>query len=83
MCGVTGMKTQMAEYIKAILMANPAPKASKFEQDRNPVQKLFPCTQAYVTPEIDDAQPQVDYECPSTFISNSHQHARDLLEARL
>jgi hypothetical protein len=27
------------------------------------------------TPEIDDAQPQVDHECPSTFVDNSHQHA--------
>jgi hypothetical protein len=36
MCGVTGMETQMAEYIKTIIMANPAPKASKFEQGRDP-----------------------------------------------
>jgi len=36
MCGVTGMETQMAEYIKAIIMANPVPKASEFEQDRDP-----------------------------------------------
>ena len=27
------------------------------------------------TPEIDDAQPQVDHQCPSTFVDNSHQHA--------
>jgi hypothetical protein len=27
------------------------------------------------TPGIDDAQPQVDHECPSTFVDNSHQHA--------
>jgi len=26
------------------------------------------------TPEIDDAQPQVDHECPSTFVDNSHHH---------
>ena len=23
-------------------------------------------------PKIDDAQPQVDHECPSTFVDNSH-----------
>jgi hypothetical protein len=27
------------------------------------------------TPEIDDAQPQIDYECPSTFVDNSRHHA--------
>ncbi|KAH6701257.1 hypothetical protein BKA61DRAFT_182525 [Leptodontidium sp. MPI-SDFR-AT-0119] len=27
------------------------------------------------TPEIDDAQLQVDHECQSTFVVNSHQHA--------
>jgi hypothetical protein len=36
MCGVTRMETQMAEYIQAIFIANPAPKVSKFEQDRDP-----------------------------------------------
>ena len=36
MCRVTGMEIQMAEHIKAILLANPAPKNSLFEQDRDP-----------------------------------------------
>jgi hypothetical protein len=27
------------------------------------------------TPEIDDAQPQADNGCPSTFVDNSHHHA--------
>jgi hypothetical protein len=41
MYGVTGIETQMAEYIKAIIMANPAPKASKFEQDRDPDTNIY------------------------------------------
>jgi hypothetical protein len=30
-CGVTRIETQMAKYIKAIIIVNPAPKASEFE----------------------------------------------------
>jgi hypothetical protein len=48
MCGVTGMETQMAEYIKAILMANPTPKASKFE-DRDPDTNTYPLAPQHIT----------------------------------
>jgi hypothetical protein len=34
---------------------------------------LVACSSA--TPEIDEAQPQVIYKRPSTFVDNSHQHA--------
>jgi hypothetical protein len=36
MCGVTGMETLMAEHIKAIILAHPAPEQNHFEQGRDP-----------------------------------------------
>jgi hypothetical protein len=46
---VTGMETQMAEYIKAIFIANPAPKALKFEQDRDPDINIYSLAPKHIT----------------------------------
>jgi hypothetical protein len=48
MCGVTGMETQMAEYIKAILMANPTSTASQFE-DRDPDTNTYSLAPQHIT----------------------------------
>lgn len=36
MCGVTGMESLIAEHIKAIIPANPAPENDMFEKWRTP-----------------------------------------------
>ena len=49
MCGVTRIETRIAEYIKAIFIANPARKASKFEQDRDPDTNTYSLAPKHIT----------------------------------
>jgi hypothetical protein len=48
MCGVTGMESQMAEHIKAIIIANPAPVDWKFQRGRNPDTNVFCLTSQHI-----------------------------------
>jgi hypothetical protein len=48
MCRVTGMEIQMAEHIKAILLANPAPKTSQFKQGRDPDTNTYSLTPQHI-----------------------------------
>ena len=49
MCGVTGMESQMAEHIKAIIVANPAPENWEFQRHRDPDTNTFCLTSQHIT----------------------------------
>jgi hypothetical protein len=48
MCGVTGMESLMAEHIKAIILANPAPECSDFRNWRDPDTNTFCLTSHHI-----------------------------------
>lgn len=48
MCGVTGMESLMAEHIKVVIIANPAPANRQFEQDRDPDTITYSLTSQHI-----------------------------------
>jgi hypothetical protein len=48
MCGVAGMESLIAEHIKAIILANPAPKNSMFEKWRTPDTNTYCLTSQHI-----------------------------------
>lgn len=48
MCGVTGMESQMAEHIKAIIVANPAPENPGCQKYRDPDTNTFCLTSQHL-----------------------------------
>lgn len=49
MCGITGMESLMAERIKAIIIANPAPSSTKFTYTREPDTNTYCLTSWHIT----------------------------------
>lgn len=49
MCGVTGMETLMAEHIKAIILANPAPQNKNFDKGRDPDTNTYVLAGQHIT----------------------------------
>jgi hypothetical protein len=52
MCGVTGMEDLMAERIKAIIIANPAPVNRRFNMYRHPDTNTYCLTSHHITSAI-------------------------------
>jgi len=49
MCKVTGMETPMAEHIKAIILANPTPENTHFDQGRDPDTNTYSLAGQHIT----------------------------------